>query len=247
MRGPAPAFSNTRYFVKMTGISISLTPCHPGFLTTGRSFDCLPVETMSSTTRQTYRTRITLLQRIQRQHDENAWREFFSIYRNFVYSVIVRMNVSQEDAADLTQEVFLKLWKRLEELDLNTVGRFRSYLTGIARYCVIDHFRREKGRHGQKDKAREEYLFAEEKVSTSHVEAIVEEEWESFLSAKALENVSKRFSKEAISVFTDSLAGMEIKDIAEKHGLGLSTAYRLRGRVVESLVKEVRALEAYLA
>ena len=40
--------------------------------------------------------------------------------------------------------------------------------------------------------------------------------------------------------------GMEIKDIADKHAIGLSSAYRLRGRVIESLVEEVRALEAYL-
>ena len=68
---------------------------------------------MDQPTRQTYLTRITLLQKIQRRHDEHAWKEFFSIYRNFVYSVISRMNVPEDDVNDLTQEVFLKLWKRL--------------------------------------------------------------------------------------------------------------------------------------
>jgi RNA polymerase sigma-70 factor (ECF subfamily) len=160
---------------------------------------------MDQATRQTYLTRITLLQKIQRRHDEHAWKEFFSIYRNFVYSVISRMHVPEDDVSDLTQEVFLKLWKRLKELDLNKVGRFRSYLAGIARHRVIDYFRKEKGRSGQKDKALERFAFSEETVSASHVEKIAEEEWESFISAKALENVSKRFSAQAISVFRDSM------------------------------------------
>ena len=202
--------------------------------------------TMERNTLQTYRTRITLLQKVQRSHDENAWKEFFSIYRNFVYSVIVRMRVPSDDAADLTQEVFVKLWKRLGDLDLNQIGRFRSYLAGIARYRVIDYFRALKGRQGQKEKAIELYFASEESVSESLVERIAEEEWENFISAKALDNVSKRFSEQAISVFKDSLDGMDIKEIADKHEVGLSTAYRLRGRVVESLVEEVKALEAYL-
>jgi RNA polymerase sigma-70 factor (ECF subfamily) len=215
-------------------------------LTTGPSFFYMMDRTMDEQTHQTYRTRITLLQKIQRKHDENAWKEFFSIYRSFVSSVIYRMRVPQDEVTDLTQEVFVKLWKRLEELDLNKVGRFRSYLAGIARNCVIDYFRREKGRKGHKDKALKQYKESWETVTHSEMEQIAEEEWEGFISAKALENVSKRFSDQAINVFKDSMEGIDIRDIAEKHNIGLSTAYRLRGRVIESLVDEIKALEAYL-
>lgn len=218
----------------------------PGNLTAAPKSSYAVFRTMDRQTHETYRTRITLLQKVQRRHDENAWKEFFSIYRNFVYAVIVRMRVPEDEAADLTQDVFVKLWKRLGDLDLNQVGRFRSYLAGIARYRVIDYFRSMRGRQGQKDKAIELYLNTEDSVSESHVEQIADEEWENFISAKALDNVSKRFSPMAIDVFKESLEGGDIKEIADRHGIGLSTAYRLRGRVVESLVEEVQALENYL-
>lgn len=222
------------------------TSCGLGNLTNQEISSYNPNPEMDRSTHHTYRTRITLLQKVQRKHDEAAWKEFFSIYKNFVFSVIVRMRVSPDDAADLTQDVFLKLWKRLEKLDLNKVGRFRSYLAGMARYRVIDYYRAIKGRKGQKDRAKEQYLASEESVSDSEIEKIAEEEWENFLSAKALENVSKRFSRQAISVFKESLEGTDIREIAENEKIGLSTAYRLRGRVVESLVEEIKALERYL-
>ncbi len=78
------------------------------------------------------------------------------------------------------------------------------------------------------------------------MERIASAEWENYLTAKAMENVAKRFSEQALGVFNACLEGRDIKEHAAENGIPLSTAYRLKTRVKEALLAEIQALEEYL-
>lgn len=201
---------------------------------------------MDSKTKQTYATRMTLLQKMQRKQDDAAWQEFVSIYEKYIYGVIFSMSISPEDAGDVLQDVLVKLWKKLPEIDLADMRRFRSYLAVTAKNSTYDLFRREIRRGGNRKVEFEERLHSIENISEPEVERIATAEWENYLTAKAMENVSRRFSGQALGVFRACLEGRDIKVYAEENDIPLSTAYRLKSRVKEALLEEIKSLEEYL-
>lgn len=197
--------------------------------------------------RETYKTRITLLQKMQTQYDEMAWEEFVDTYGNYIYTIINSMKISEHDAEDLRQQIFLKLWQKLPEIDLSKINRFRSYLAVMVKNCVKDFFKK-RSRESQRIEgmARESGIHEAESVSTPDIDRIVEDEWHSFIAAKAFQNVSEFFSEEAISLFKETMSGRNIKDVASQLDIPLRTAYRTKQRIKDSLVAEIEALNQYL-
>lgn len=59
-----------------------------------------------------------------------------------VYNFTYRLVKSEAEASDLTQEVFIKVWKNLSRFDSSK--NFKTWLFTIARNTVIDHWRRKK-------------------------------------------------------------------------------------------------------
>jgi RNA polymerase sigma factor (sigma-70 family) len=201
---------------------------------------------MDSNTKQTYTTRMTLLQKMQRQDDDMAWDEFVSIYSDYIYVIIRKMNISYADVGDIQQQVFLKLWKQLPKLDLGNMTRFRGYVATTAKNCTYDFFRHEARRGGNKKVEFEERLHALEEVPQSEVDRIAEQEWKNYVYALAFKNIAGKFSPEAIAIFKGTMEGKDLRELAEKIGIPPSSAYRLRNRIKESLLAEIKALNDYL-
>ena len=75
--------------------------------------------------------------------DAAAWEEIVGLYHRRIYNVCYRFAGSQEDAEDLTQEVFIKMYRTLKTYDTSK-GAFITWVTTIARNLLVDHFRRSK-------------------------------------------------------------------------------------------------------
>ena len=104
-------------------------------------------------TKDPYKTRLTLIQRVKNQYNENAWEEFAAVYKNYIYAIIRRMNISEHDAEDIQQKVMMKLWKILPELKHEEIRRFRSYLSTITKNTVLDFVVAQKRKVAREDKA----------------------------------------------------------------------------------------------
>jgi RNA polymerase sigma-70 factor (ECF subfamily) len=76
--------------------------------------------------------------------DQKALEALYSRYGDYVYSVCLRMVGDVQLAEDLTQEVFLRLWRRPDLYDVSR-GRFVTWLLSVARNRGIDE-RRSRGR-----------------------------------------------------------------------------------------------------
>jgi len=74
--------------------------------------------------------------------DEKAYRELVEMYQGQVYSVVFRMVRRREDAEDLTQETFVRMFRALARYDPNRP--FAAWLFTIASRLAIDHIRRRK-------------------------------------------------------------------------------------------------------
>jgi len=73
--------------------------------------------------------------------DEFAFEQAYVQHRGKVYSYFLRKTKSQEDAADLMQTVFLKLWQYRSSLSREYL--LEQHLFSIARTVFIDYLRRE--------------------------------------------------------------------------------------------------------
>ena len=74
--------------------------------------------------------------------DEKAYRELVELYQGQVYSVVLRMVRRREDAEDLTQETFVRMFRALDRYDPQRP--FAAWLFTIASRLAIDHIRRRK-------------------------------------------------------------------------------------------------------
>ncbi len=75
------------------------------------------------------------------QGDGHAWQQIVESQHRRVYSLCYRFTGSPSDAEDLTQDVFLKVYRNLKTFDVDR-GSFQSWLTALARNLLVDHFRR---------------------------------------------------------------------------------------------------------
>jgi RNA polymerase sigma-70 factor, ECF subfamily len=73
--------------------------------------------------------------------DSQAWQQLVVSQHRRVYAICYRFTGSSFDAEDLTQEVFLKLYKNLSSFDTQK-GSFQTWITTLARNLLVDHFRR---------------------------------------------------------------------------------------------------------
>jgi RNA polymerase sigma-70 factor (ECF subfamily) len=75
--------------------------------------------------------------------DAAAWEEIAQRYHRRIYNICYRFVGSADDAQDLTQEVFIKMYRTLKSYDLER-GAFMTWVTTITRNLLVDHFRKSK-------------------------------------------------------------------------------------------------------
>jgi RNA polymerase sigma-70 factor (ECF subfamily) len=75
--------------------------------------------------------------------DPVAWEKLARTQHRRIYAICYRFIGSQSDAEDLTQEVFLKMYKNLGNFD-PAKGGFNTWLTTLTRNLLVDNYRRTK-------------------------------------------------------------------------------------------------------
>jgi len=84
--------------------------------------------------------------------DEGALARLYDRYRIILFSVIVRILNSREEAEDVLQEVFLQVWKRAKDFD-QARGRPFTWLVTLSRSRAIDRIRQLGARQRLADSA----------------------------------------------------------------------------------------------
>ena len=75
--------------------------------------------------------------------DSAAWEEIVQRYHRRIYNICYRFAGTSDDAQDLTQEVFIKMYRTLNTYDVGK-GAFMTWVTTITRNLLVDHFRKTK-------------------------------------------------------------------------------------------------------
>jgi len=75
--------------------------------------------------------------------DEAAWEDLVKIHTRRVYSICLRFTGRESEAQDLTQDVFLRVFRSLKSFRAGE-GAFTVWLTRLTRNLLIDPYRRTK-------------------------------------------------------------------------------------------------------
>jgi RNA polymerase sigma-70 factor, ECF subfamily len=70
-----------------------------------------------------------------------AWSELVRLHTRRIYNLCYRFTSQRQEAEDLTQEVFLRIYRTLSSFR-SAQGAFGPWLTSVTRNLLIDHYRR---------------------------------------------------------------------------------------------------------
>lgn len=90
-------------------------------------------------------TSSSLLNRV-RDNDSDAWSKFSRLYAPLVYRWARAAGLQDQDAGDITQEVFQAVAKSIQDFHPSEGGRLRPWLWGITRNKLANHFRQKASR-----------------------------------------------------------------------------------------------------
>jgi len=143
--------------------------------------------------------------------DATAWESIVRIHTRRVYNLCYRFTARRDEAEDLTQEVFLRVYRTLQSYDASH-GPLAVWLHRVARNLLIDHYRATR-KHRLAVPLEDEMIHLEQKESAAPRpdRAVAQRE----LSA-ALEQALARLSPELReAVILRDLQGLDYREIAE--------------------------------
>ena len=91
-----------------------------------------------------------------RTGDHAAWEMVVRQNHQRVYNFAYRYNGRFDEAEDLTQEIFLKVYRTLHTYKPE-LGAFETWMMRVGRNCIIDHYRKLKTERRQADSLEGEH------------------------------------------------------------------------------------------
>lgn len=142
--------------------------------------------------------------------EQVAWEELVKAHTKRVYALCYRFTNRDNHAQDLTQEVFLRVFKSLGSFRAGE-GSFAVWLTRLTRNLLVDHYRRTK--HDRVTDAIEDKLAVlEERTGTySRTEGLLAGREAGELLQAALQKLSPELRE---AVILRDLQEMEYREIA---------------------------------
>ncbi len=181
-------------------------------------------------------TPLTLLQRLQQAGDSAAWRRFAELYTPLLFYWARRTGLQEPDAADLVQDVFLVLVRKMPEFRYEPGGSFRSWL----RTVLVN-----KWRERQRRKALPvEGGFPVDQVAAPPVDDPLDDRASrTDLVLRALEAIRGDFAPSTWSAFHQLVVrGKSPRLVAADLGLSAAAVYIAKSRVLKRLRQELDGL-----
>jgi RNA polymerase sigma-70 factor (ECF subfamily) len=99
--------------------------------------------------------------------EDSAWEALLKAYTRKIYNLCYRFTGRAEEAEDVTQEVFIKVFQTLKTYQA-AQGSFTTWLNRVARNHLVDHYRR--ARKDRVTSSLEDELPVAEQKPSQHME-----------------------------------------------------------------------------
>lgn len=186
----------------------------------------------------------TNLIRETKEGSVEAFRQLFERYHKRVYNMIYRMVGNDQDAADLTQEVFLRVYNSLHLL--KSEEAFFTWVRTVAINICRDHFRK-VGRTIRTDSLDQTIDLEDGEVQrevvdwSANPERLLEKKDFQESVQRAISSLSE---EHRIVVILHHIEGMDVKDIADRLHVPVGT---VKSRLARGRDDLKRKLGQYVA
>ena len=190
-------------------------------------------------------TRNSLIVRLRQPGNQEAWREFVSLYEPIIYRLAARKGMQHADAQDLLQDVLIAVSKGIDRFEIGEdKGRFRGWLFKISRNLIINAIEKRQRivvGNGDSDIFRQ---LAQQSDLNPKEHSVYILEFRRELFQWAARKIRPEFQASTWSLFWRTSVNDEaISDVANNLGMSIGAAYAARCRILTRLKKTIEELD----
>ncbi|HEU5258506.1 MAG TPA: sigma-70 family RNA polymerase sigma factor [Vicinamibacterales bacterium] len=168
--------------------------------------------------------------------DQRAWDDIVRLYWRKVFNVAYKFVGRQDEAEDLTQDIFLKLFKSLKTFDRR--ANFSTWLISVSRNLCIDHYRSMRREHDVVTHDVDVVTLARPSASDSPQAALEQRDRVALLRA-ALDKLAPSLRT---AVMLRDIQELSYQEIAEKLGVPEGTVKSRINRGRTELSRQIARL-----
>jgi len=170
-----------------------------------------------------------------RSGDEAAWNELVDRYQRLIITIPRRAGLSEEQAADVFQEVFLTLFEKLDEIE--QPEKIRSWMVTTAKFKTWGTVRGEKGfRTPETEEEMEREMASLADASPLADDRLIELEQQHQIRA-ALKEIEERCQKILSMIYLSDRGAASYAEVAAAIGVGETSISPMRARCLQKLAK----------
>ncbi|HBI45057.1 MAG TPA: sigma-70 family RNA polymerase sigma factor [Planctomycetales bacterium] len=178
----------------------------------------------------------SLLEQVRRPDDRQAWRRFVDLYTPLLFHWARRVGLREPDAADLVQDVFVLLVKKLPDFQYDRNKGFRAWLRTVA----LNRWRETRRRAAPPAPAGS---AVEELPNPASDEQFWEVDYRRELAGRAMGIMHRDFDDATWQAFLACVVdGRSALDVGRSFGLSAGAVRAAKFRVLCRLRRELQGL-----
>ena len=128
--------------------------------------------------------------------EERAFTQLYDMYSKSLFSIITNLISDREEAEDVLQEVFVKIWKNIETYN-QSKGRLYTWMLNITRNTAIDKLRSKGFNNSKKNLSSDNFvhLLDDSNKLTNKIDSIGLREFVNKLKPKCIQLIDLLFFK----------------------------------------------------
>lgn len=183
-------------------------------------------------------TSISLLQRLRHGAEPDAWKRFADLYTPLLFYWARRLGLQEPDAADLVQDVFVRLVRKLPDFTYDQSRSFRSWLHTV----LLNQHRSSLRKPGvpvvQRDPGR-----SADFADSDPILELDEAEYSRYLAQRALRLMQAHFQPTTWQAcWQQVVEGRTAAEVAAALGISEGAAWVAKSRVLRRLQQEFQGL-----
>ncbi len=128
--------------------------------------------------------------------EERAFTQLYDMYSKSLFSIITNLIKDREEAEDVLQEVFVKIWKNIDTYN-QSKGRLYTWMLNITRNTAIDKLRSKGYNNSQKNLSSDNFvhLLDDSNKLTNKIDSIGLRDFVNKLKPKCIQLIDLLFFK----------------------------------------------------
>jgi RNA polymerase sigma-70 factor (ECF subfamily) len=182
-------------------------------------------------------TSVSLLERLRQPSQQEAWGRFVELYTPLLYYWARQLGLQEQDAADLVQDVFMTLVRKLPEFSYDQNKSFRGWL----RMVTLNKWREHRRRQARQPRGEPGAL--PDQAVPDEAEAFWEAEYRQHLVERALHLMQAECPpRPGTAGWVCAVAGRPAAEVAAELGIREGAVRAAKFRVLSRLRQELHGL-----